>query len=161
MFECLRKLITDLDTIQREINSAYRDSIHLRENIIRACRNDSILIHDLTNFSTNTSTLISMLYINIVNYEIIVKLLINQQQCVQNQNDDNEHLFVNQRFRRDVLSFNRSDNNISCRENFNFNDYHSRVQLDSKKCFVCEKSNCWFTNCRFIILRWWYDSQLI
>ncbi len=134
--------MTDLDTIQREINSAYRDSIHLRENIIRACRNDSILIHDLTNFSTNTSTLISMLYINIVNYEIIVKSFIDQQQYVQNQDDDNEHLFVDRRFRRDVSSFNRRDNNITFRENFNFNDYRSRVQLDSKKCFVCEKSDC-------------------
>ncbi len=134
----------DLDTIQRDINSAYRDSMHLRENIIRACRNHSTLIHDLTNFSANTSALINMLHINIVNYEIIVKSSINQQQYVQNQDDDNEHLFVDRRFRRDVSSFNRRDNSITFRENFNFNfnDYRSRVQLDSKKCFVCEKSDC-------------------
>jgi hypothetical protein len=83
-----------------------------------------------------------MLHINIVNYEIIVKSSINQQQYVQNQNDDNEHLFVNRRFRRDVSSFNRRDNNITFRENFNFNNYRLRVQLDSKICFVCEKSDC-------------------
>jgi hypothetical protein len=67
-----------------------------------------------------------------IHYEIIVKLSFNQQQYVQNQDDDNEHLFVNWRFRRDVSSFNRRDNNINFRENFNFNNYHSRVQLDSK-----------------------------
>jgi hypothetical protein len=146
LFECLRKLITDLDIIQRDINSAYRDLMHLRENIIRACRSHLTLIHDLTNSSTNTSALINMLHINIVNYEIIVKSFINQQQYVQNQDDDNEHLFLDWRFRRNVSSFNRRDNNINFCENFNFNDYRSRVQLDLKKCFVCEKSDCWFTN---------------
>ncbi len=113
--------------------------MHFRENIIQTCKNHSTLIHDLTNFSANTSALINMLHINIVNYEIIVKSFIDQQQYVQNQDDDNEHLFVNRRFRRDVSSFNRRDNNITFRENFNFNDYRFRVQLNSKKCFVCEK----------------------
>ncbi len=132
----------DLDIIQRDIDSAYRDSMHLRKNIIRACRNYSTLIHDLINSLANTSTLISMLHINIVNYEIIVKSSINQQQYVQNQDDDNEHLFVDRRFRRNVSSFNRRDNSINFRENFNFNNYRLRVQFDSKKCFVCEKSDC-------------------
>ncbi len=135
----------DLDIIQRDINLAYRDSMHLRKNIIRICRNYSTLIHDLINFSTNTLILISMLHINIVNYKIIVKSFISQQ-YVQNQNDDNEHLFVNRRFRWDVSSFNRWNNNINFRENFNFNIYRSCIQLDSKKCFVCEKFDCWFTN---------------
>ncbi len=99
LFECFRKLITDLDTIQREINSAYRDLMHFRENIIRVCKNHSTLIHDLINSSTNTSILINMFYINIVNYKIIVKSSINQQQYVQDQDDDNKHLFVNRRFR--------------------------------------------------------------
>ncbi len=89
-----------------------------------------------------------MLHINIVNYETIVKSSFSQQ-YVQ-KNDDNEHLFVDRRFRRDVSSFNRRDNSINSRENFrenfNFNSYRSRVQLDSKKCFVCEKLDCWFTN---------------
>ncbi len=129
LFECFRKLITNLDTIQRDINSAYRDSMYLRKNIIRTCKSHSTLIHDLTNLSTNTSVLINMLHINIVNYEIIVKSFINQQQYVQNQDDDNEHLFVNRRFRRDVSSFNRQNNN-NFRENFNFNfnNYRFRVQ---------------------------------
>ncbi len=118
--------MTDLDTIQRDIDSAYRDSMHFRENIIRACRDHSTLIHDLTNSSANTSALISMLHINIVNYEIIVKSSFSQQ-YVQNQDDDNEHLFVNRRFRRGVSSFNRRGNNINFRENFNFNDYRLRV----------------------------------
>ncbi len=79
LFECFCKLITNLDIIQREINSAYRDLMHFRKNIIRAYKNHSTLIHDLTNFSSNTSILISMLYINIVKYKIIVKSFINQQ----------------------------------------------------------------------------------
>ncbi len=136
--------MTDLDTIQRDIDSVYRELMHLRENIFRAYKNHSTLIHDLINLSANTSALINMLHINIVNYETIVKSSINQQQYVQNQDDDNEHLFVDRRFRRDVSLFNRRGNNITFRENFNFNfnDYRSRVQLDSKKCFVCEKSDC-------------------
>jgi hypothetical protein len=116
----------DLDIIQREIDSAYRDLMHFRENIIRTCKSHLTLIHDLTNSSANTLTLISMLHINIVNYEIIVKSFINQQ-YVQNQDDDNEHLFVDRRFRRNVSSFNRRDNNINFQKNFNFNNYRSRV----------------------------------
>ncbi len=66
LFECLHKLITDLDIIQRDINFAYRDSMHFWENIISICKNYSALIYELTNLSKNTSILISMLYINIV-----------------------------------------------------------------------------------------------
>ncbi len=71
--------MTDLDIIQREIDSAYRDLMYFRKNIIQTCKDHSTLIHDLINFSTNTSTLISMFHINIVNYEIIVKSSFNQQ----------------------------------------------------------------------------------
>ncbi len=120
--------------------------MYLEKNIIRVCKDYLTLIHDLINFSTNTSFLINMLLINIVNYEIIVKSFINQQQYVQDQDDNSEHLFVNERFRRNISSFNRRDNNINFDENFNFNfnfnSYRFRVQLYSRKCFVCEKSDC-------------------
>jgi hypothetical protein len=99
--ECLRKIVTELDTIQRDIDSAYHESIHLRENVIRACRDHSALINELINSLYKSSTLISILLISIVNYEAIKKA-INQHQFLQNDNDTNDQYdqyFVDRRFR--------------------------------------------------------------
>ncbi len=131
--------MTDLDILQREIDQTFRDSMHFRENVIRICKNYSTLIHELINFSTNTSILISVFQISIVNYEIITRKSLTQQ-FLQNQNDEIEQYFVNRRFRRDESSFNRDNNRY--RENDNFNNSRSRFSLDLKNCFVCEKFDC-------------------
>jgi hypothetical protein len=59
--------------IQQELNSAYYDSIHLRENIIRACRNHFALTNDFNNVSLNVFDLINSLHISVMNYEAIQK----------------------------------------------------------------------------------------
>ncbi len=78
LIECLRKLCAEMNTIQRELDSAYHDSIRLRENIIRTCRNHSILIFELINSSMNISTLINILQFSIVNYEVVRKFFAQQ-----------------------------------------------------------------------------------
>ncbi len=130
--------MTELDTIQRDIDSAYHESTHLRENVIRACKDHSALINELINSFYESSILISILLISIVNYETIEKA-INQHQYLQNDNNTNDQYdqyFVNRRFCTIRIhfdnSFNRDNSFDRFRENFRF----------FKKCFVYEKSKC-------------------
>ncbi len=71
--ECLRKMCIDMIAIKQKLNSAYHDSIHLRENIIRVCRNHFALTYDLNNVSLNVFDLINSLHISVMNYEAIRK----------------------------------------------------------------------------------------
>ncbi len=77
--ECLRKMCSQMNTIQRDLNSAYHDSIRLRENIIKACRDHSALIFELINSSMNILILMNILQFSIINYEIVRKFLVHQQ----------------------------------------------------------------------------------
>jgi hypothetical protein len=79
LIECLRKLCAKMNTIQRELDSAYHDSIWLRKNIIRTCRDHSALIFDLINSSMNISRLINILQFSIINYEIVRKFFVQHQ----------------------------------------------------------------------------------
>jgi hypothetical protein len=79
LIECLRKLCAKMNTIQRELDSAYHDSIRLRKNIIRACRDYSALIFELINSSMNISKLINILQSSIINYEIVRKSFAQHQ----------------------------------------------------------------------------------
>jgi hypothetical protein len=58
----------EMNVIQRELDFAFYDSIHLCENIIKICRNYFALINDLNNASINVSDLINSLHISIINY---------------------------------------------------------------------------------------------
>jgi hypothetical protein len=92
-----------MNIIQRGLNSAYHDSNRLRENIIRVCREHSTLIYELNNALSDTSSLINVLQISIVNYEIIQKVLSQQHQYAQDQDDQ---YFTDRQYRRES-SFDR------------------------------------------------------
>ena len=64
-----------MNIIQRDIDSAYHDFMHLRENIIRTCQDYSAFIVDLNNLIFDTSELINNFYVLIVNYEIVYKFV--------------------------------------------------------------------------------------
>ncbi len=138
LIECLRKLCAKMNTIQRELDSAYHDSIRLRKNIIRTCRDHSALIFELINSSMNISTLINILQFSIINYEIVRKSFMQQQhQYQQNEDEIDDQYFTNRQYRREE-SFNRRRN---------FRDRNDRFQTRRfKKCFVCEKFDCWSIN---------------
>jgi hypothetical protein len=102
----------EMIAIQQELNSAYHDSIHLRENIIRVCKSRFALINDLNNASLNVSDLINNLHTSVMNYEAIQKL--NQQtnylqqnlDYLQhlNQNSNNQYL-IDRQYRRSELFY--------------------------------------------------------
>ncbi len=148
LIECFQKLCIDLNDIQKELNSDYHDSSHMRKILIRACRNHSILLIELHNSSSNVSSLINSLYINIINFESI-----NKKRNIYLQNIDtdinecdhinftHEHNFIDRQYRRESINY---------RDNRKFLiDFRSRDRFSirfSKICFVCDKSNCWLIN---------------
>ncbi len=69
--------------IQRDLKFALCDSIQLRKNIIRVCRDYLALINELNNTSINISDLINNLHINVMNYEAIRKQRDSQQIYLQ------------------------------------------------------------------------------
>jgi hypothetical protein len=143
LIECFQKLCVDLDDVQNKLNFDYHDSNQMRKILIRACRNHSILLIDLHNSSSKFSDLINVLYNNIVNYESI-----NKKNNTYFQNIDiidcdhaHDHNFIDKQYHREF------DNNCSNRK-FSINS-RSRDKFSirvSKKCFVCDKFNCWSTN---------------
>ncbi len=143
LIECLRKLCAKMNIIQRKLDSAYHDSIWLRKNIIRTCRDHSVLIFELINSLMNISTLINTLQFSIINYEIVRKSFAQQQhqyhqnQYHQTKDEIDDQYFIDKQYRL-KKSFNRREN---------FRDREDRFQARrSKKCFVCEKSDCWSIN---------------
>jgi hypothetical protein len=148
LIECLQKLWTDLNDISKKLNSDYHDSNHMREILIRACRNHSILLIELHNSSSNVSSLINSLYISIINFESINK---KKNTYLQNIDTDinecdhinctHEHNFIDRQYRRESINY---------RDNRKFlTDSRSRDRFSirsSKICFVCDKSNCWSIN---------------
>jgi hypothetical protein len=128
------------------LNSAYHDSIWLRENIIRACKDHSALIFALINFSMNIVTLMNILQSSIINYEIVKKSSIHQQ---YHQNDEiDDHYLTDKQYRRD--EYDRRDESFDRRVEFyrderdRSNDRFQNHRL--KKCFVCGKFDCWSIN---------------
>jgi hypothetical protein len=148
LIECLQKLCTDLNDIQKELNSDYHDSSHMREILIRACKDHSILLIELHNSSSNVSSLINSLYINIINFESINK---KRNTYLQNINVDinecdhincaHEYNFIDRQYRRESINYR---DNRKFLIDFRFRDKFSILSF--KICFVCDKSNCWSIN---------------
>jgi hypothetical protein len=136
--ECLQKMCLEMNIIQRELDLAFYDSIHLRENIIKICRDHFALTNDLNNVSINILNLINNLHISITNYEAIQKSIqSNSIIYVQDLSNQNDQYFIDRQYRRDEYS-NRRD---EFRESDRF-----RISRFSKKCFVCDKHDCWSIN---------------
>ncbi len=138
-----------MNIIQRDLNSAYHDSTRLRENIIRICKDHSVLIFELFNSSMNIFTLMNILQSSIINYEIVRKSFAHQQ---YHQNDEiDDHYFTDKQYRRDESSHDRRDESSSdrrvefYRDEFRDSDKsNDRFQSNrrSKKCFICDKFDC-------------------
>jgi hypothetical protein len=146
-----------MSTIQKDLNPAFVDSIQLRKNIIRVCRDHSALINKLNNASINVSDLINALHTSVMNYEAIRKQHDSQQTYLndltqqtylqqndfvqlihllnQDQNEFEDQYFTDRQYRRDESFFNR-------RENYRGRNGRFENNRRLKKCFVCGKSDC-------------------
>ncbi len=131
------------------MNSAYHDLTRLRENIIQVCRNHSVLIFELMNFSTNILILTNTLQSSIINYEVVRKFSAHQQ-YYQNENEIDDHYFIDKQYRCDESLYDRRDESSFnrriefYRDVFRDNDKSNNKFQNRrfKKCFVCDKFNC-------------------
>ncbi len=141
--ECLRKMCSQMNTIQRDVNSAYHDSIRLRKNIIRICKDHLVLIFALINSSMNTLILMNTLQSSIINYETVRKFFAHQQ---YHQNDEiDDHYFIDRQYRReDESSYDRRVEFF--REGFRDKSSDKFQNRRFKTCFVCDKFDCWSIN---------------
>ena len=87
--KCLRKLCLKLNILPKKINKTYQKQTHLRENIIRACRDYSALNIKLFNAFMNVVDLINNLNTSIVNYKIVNKSSVQIYMQAQKKNDNN------------------------------------------------------------------------
>jgi hypothetical protein len=143
LIECLQKLYIDLDDVSKKLNSDYHDSNQMRKILIRACRDHSTLLIELHNSSSKFSDLINALYSNIVNYESINKKNNTYLQSIDIIDCDHTHdqNFIDKQYHREF------DNNRSNRKFFTNSRSRDRFSVRaSKKCFICDKFNCWSTN---------------
>jgi hypothetical protein len=138
LIECLQKLCTELNDIQKELNFDYHDSNHMQKILIRACRNHSILLIELYNSSSNVLSLINFFYINIINFESINKKTNTYLQSIDINECDHinfthEHNFIDWQYRRESINY---------RDNRKFlNDFRFRDKFSIyffKICFVCD-----------------------
>lgn len=92
-------MYTEIDNIQRNVNSAYHGPINLQENIIRACQGYSALTAGLTNASPKTSDMVNSFCSSIINYEALYKpsFIENYVQSETN-GEDNEMFFINRQY---------------------------------------------------------------
>ena len=132
-------MCTEIDIIQRDIDSAYHGSVHLRENIIRACRGHSALVADLINSVFDTSELINNLYASIVNYEAVHKFV---QQSYLRENESEKAYFTDRQYRRDGIGFYPRFRGQRYNRFGNSSRESSRGSFRRKRCFVCDKEGC-------------------
>jgi hypothetical protein len=113
----------------------------MRNILIRACRDHSILLIDIHNSLSKFSYLINAFYSNIVNYESINKKCNTYLQSIDIIDCDitHDHNFIDKQYHREFDN-NRSKFFINSRSRDRF------LVRVSKKCFVCDKFNCWSTN---------------
>ncbi len=146
--ECLRKMCIEMIAIQQELNSAYHDSIHLRKNIIRICRDHFALTNEFNNVSLNVLDLINSLHTSVMNYEVVQKSS-NQQTDYSQQNldylqqskSDNQY-FIDRQYRRDEPSYDRRSDYRRDEDEFRDKSNDKFQNCRFKKCFVCSKSEC-------------------
>ncbi len=141
--ECFQKLCVDLNDIQKELKSDYHDLNHMRKILIRACRSHSILLIELHDSSSNFSDLINSFYFNIINFESINKKNNTYLQNIDIIDCTHDHNFIDKEYHREFKSINNRDNRKFLINSRSRDRFSIRV---SKKCFVCDKFNCWSTN---------------
>lgn len=133
--EYLCKLCTELDKIKQGLDPAYYGPVHLRENIIWACRGHPALVNGLTSLSADASGLVNRLYTSIVNYEAIHNPS-GQQSYTQSHEEDHDTYFTDRQYRR---------GRPSSRPNQPYNTRQGSYQR-RKRCFLCGKEGCWSTS---------------
>jgi hypothetical protein len=127
--ECFQLLIKQLRHLQHDLNSKLRSKKFIHNKLINACQNVIACQYACFKFSDSLTNLINDLRSSIIIYQKV-----NSANFIETF----EAFFTDRRYHKNFSS--RIDN-FSLRINQN-----RRFQNRSKrKCFVCQKEECWFT----------------
>ena len=126
-------MCTELNKIHQDLNSIHRESVHLRKNIIRACKDHSAVHVDLFNSFNSIFELVNSLYTSIVNYETVHNFASSQQSFLLKEKED-ESYYIDRQYRKESFNFR------SIEEDYRF--FEERQQQRQKRCFVCNKEDC-------------------
>ena len=151
-FEYFVKLIENMNFLQRNLKNQFAKIFYLHENIIRTIRNHSTLMTEFVNSSNDVIDLINNLHFSIINYETVHRSFAHEN-YMQFYNDEmkndeikNEMFFINRRYQNHRSSYrDRNRSYMKSRNAFFRKSFKSSFQRQ-KKCFVCEKIDCWSIN---------------
>jgi hypothetical protein len=115
--ECLQLLIKDLRHLQHDLNSKLRSEKFIHNKLINACQNVFVCQYVCFKLSDSLIDLINDLRSSIVIYQKV------------NSANFIETFFTDRRYHK----------------NFSFRINQNRRYLSKKKCFVCQKEECWST----------------
>lgn len=71
--ECLCKICTEIDKLERNVNLVYHQPIYVQENIMRVCQGHQALVAGLTNLLLEISHMVNSPCSSIINYEAVHK----------------------------------------------------------------------------------------
>jgi hypothetical protein len=125
--ECLQLLIKQLRHLQHGLNSKLRSEKFIHNKLINACQDVFVCQYACFKFSDSLIDLINDLRSSIIIYQKV-----NSANFIETF----EAFFTDRRYHKNFSS--RTDN-FSSRINQN------RRYLPKKKCFVCQKEECWST----------------
>ena len=118
-------MCTELNKIHQDLNFIHREFAHLRENIIRACRDHSAVHVDLFNSFNSIPELVNSLYTSIVNYETIHKPV---SSYLLDEKADKSY-YIDRQYRKSDFNEER------------YRSFRERQQRQ-KRCFVCAEEDC-------------------
>jgi hypothetical protein len=132
--ECLQLLIKQLRYLQHELNSKLRSKKFIHNKLINACQNVFACQYVCFKFSDSLADLI-----NDLRWSIIIYQKVNSSNFIETF----ETFFIDKRYHKNsslrIDNFSLRINNFSLRINQN------RRYSQKKKCFVCQKKECWST----------------
>lgn len=136
IIKCLCKMYTEIDKIQRRVNSAYYSLIHIQENIIRTCQRHPALATNLTNLLSETSDMVNFLYNSIINYNTVHKPASIDNYVQSNHDWNNEMFFTNHQYWRNRPMYSQYRDTLSLLSRL---FYWPGIFQHIKRYFVCRK----------------------
>ena len=151
-FECFVKLMKNMNFLQWNLKNQFSKIFFFCENIIRTVWNHSAMMTEFINSSNNVVDLINNLHFSIINYETMHRSFAHENYA-QFYNDEmkknktkNKIFFIDCCYQNNRVNFrDRNRFFMKSRTTFFWKSFKILFQRQ-KKCFVCEKINCWSTN---------------
>jgi hypothetical protein len=125
--ECLQLLIKNLRHLQHDLNSKLRSKKFIHNKLINACQNVIVCQYVCFKLSDSLVDLINDLRSSIIIYQKANSII-----------ETFEAFFTDRRYHK---NFSLIIDNLSLRINQN----HRFQNRSKRKCFVCQKEECWFT----------------